>query len=695
MKMHNGGANHNNGYFSSDSCIDSLYAFTYNLPKSVGIKSIYGLPCSDGLINVDVTAQDGYPPYTYLITEKDGSPYNVNNGSNGLFQNLPKGIYMFTIVDSCGNSINRKFEITKLSLPKIDAQNICDGQTGKLSVLQLPAMNYKWWKKSNPSNIISNTYYYDFAPFHIATDTGTYYVVMASTLVGVCVSDTITIHISSNLINPNSGNDTTVSICRTANMINLSDYLSSDADKNGTWYEVSNSNLLADNYWFPSLISAGTYQFEYITNGLCSGADTSHLTVITVDTPLSPIISDITNQTCASGGSAIIGNLPENGTWIISLNTNDTIINGTGSSYLLSGLKTGIDTIQISSIAGCSSDKAIFDIPFTGNLNLQITSKTSDTICYGNSSNIVAQTNGTQISWTPAAGLSDTGIATPAASPQTSTVYHITSTLGLCTQTDSVLIIVNPLPIAVVDNDTTICPYQNTQLYGSGGILYEWSPSSFLSNKNSPNPTVIQPTYNIIYSLKVTDTNGCTSNNSAQTGVNLYPQVVVGTQYTSDVSFEEQTQLQAVDVNNVGIADYLWSPPDGLSDVHIANPVLTVGSIENYIVTATSKDGCTGTGNVVLKIYAKPDLFVPSAFTPNGDMLNDVFKPIPISIKELTFAVYNRYGNKLIETPEQNKGWDGTFNGTKQPAGTYVWYAEAVTLYDEKIFKKGTVVLIR
>lgn len=217
-----------------------------------------------------------------------------------------------------------------------------------------------------------------------------------------------------------------------------------------------------------------------------------------------------------------------------------------------------------------------------------------------------------------------------------------------------------------------------------------------MSNKNISEPKVIQPAYNIIYSLKVTDNNGCTSSNVAQTAVSLYPQVVIITDYISDVAFNEQIQLQAKDVNNVGIVDYSWSPTNGLSNSRIQNPILTVGYTDNYTITGISKDGCYGTDNISLRIFSKPDIFVPGAFSPNNDGTNDIFKPIPIAIKEITvFAIFDRYGNKIFETHELNKGWDGTYNGSKQQSGTYVWYAEAISIFNEKILKKGTVVLLR
>lgn len=89
-------------------------------------------------------------------------------------------------------------------------------------------------------------------------------------------------------------------------------------------------------------------------------------------------------------------------------------------------------------------------------------------------------------------------------------------------------------------------------------------------------------------------------------------------------------------------------------------------------------------------------MYVPTAFTPNGDGNNDILRPILIGMKELRyFKVYNRFGNLLYSTTDIGKGWDGTYGGKGQDPATYVWYAEGVTYKGEVRFKKGYAILIR
>jgi gliding motility-associated-like protein len=88
---------------------------------------------------------------------------------------------------------------------------------------------------------------------------------------------------------------------------------------------------------------------------------------------------------------------------------------------------------------------------------------------------------------------------------------------------------------------------------------------------------------------------------------------------------------------------------------------------------------------------------VPTAFTPNGDGLNDFFGPLnALAAENFLFRVYNRWGGLLFETNDWTKPWDGTSNGTAQPAGNYVWtltYRDLLT--GRNVGRKGSFVLIR
>ena len=136
--------------------------------------------------------------------------------------------------------------------------------------------------------------------------------------------------------------------------------------------------------------------------------------------------------------------------------------------------------------------------------------------------------------------------------------------------------------------------------------------------------------------------------------------------------------------------------PAGLSDASIQNPVATVNKNTTYTVVASTPNGCEGTGTIAITAFAVADIFVPNAFSPNSDGRNDVFKAIPIGIKEFKyFAVYNRWGQRVFFTTNPAVGWTGSINGAPMQTGAYVWSAAGITFKGDLIERKGTVVLFR
>jgi gliding motility-associated-like protein len=154
---------------------------------------------------------------------------------------------------------------------------------------------------------------------------------------------------------------------------------------------------------------------------------------------------------------------------------------------------------------------------------------------------------------------------------------------------------------------------------------------------------------------------------------------------------------QPLQLMATGGVNYLWTPNTWLNNPAVQKPISKPQNNIRYTVTATSVNGCTASDYIDVIVYRlAADMYVPKAFTPNGDGNNDVFRPILLGMKELRlFRVYNRFGQLLFETKQIGKGWDGTFKGRGQDPATYVWYAEAVSYTDEVKFKKGYVVLIR
>ena len=158
----------------------------------------------------------------------------------------------------------------------------------------------------------------------------------------------------------------------------------------------------------------------------------------------------------------------------------------------------------------------------------------------------------------------------------------------------------------------------------------------------------------------------------------------------------ESVILSAVAAGNF---TYSWTPVAGLSNPSIQNPTITPVESTTWYVTITDSNGCSNTDSVslVLKqvLCEEPELFIPNAFTPNGDQNNDVLFVRGNTIKELLLRVYDRWGEKVFETTNPKLGWDGTYKGKLATPAVYVYYLEITCFGNEKFFKKGNVTLIR
>ena len=136
---------------------------------------------------------------------------------------------------------------------------------------------------------------------------------------------------------------------------------------------------------------------------------------------------------------------------------------------------------------------------------------------------------------------------------------------------------------------------------------------------------------------------------------------------------------------------YLWTPPISLTGETTLDPRISPPSDITYSLTVTSADGCTNHDEVEIKVLN--ELYVPTAFTPNGDGLNDVWRlPSLESYPDAEVTIYNRWGQPVFHAKAPYIAWDGTFNGKPQATGTYIYF---IDLKNNLSPLKGTITLIR
>lgn len=359
----------------------------------------------------------------------------------------------------------------------------------------------------------------------------------------------------------------------------------------------------------------------------------------------------------------------------------------------LNGLATGIYQVAVTDAHGCVG-AATAKVDLVNDLTVEAGSV--QPLCEGARVTLHAASPATAYTWSPSTGLSDAAISDPVLTASTTQQYTVTATTGPCQAQASVLVTVLPAPVAAAGPDISLCYGKSVSLNGSGGVTYAWTPATWLDNAQLAAPTVEDPVSTITYHLSVTGADGCTSLNPAAVTVAVSPPAEIFAGDDTTVAIGEPLQLQAVDVNNTGFTGYSWTPADGLNNPAIANPVAVLQNDETYTVTAWSDAGCEATGFVKVKVYAGPAIYVPNAFTPNGDGHNDILRAIPVGIAQFRFfRIYNRYGQLVFSTSDAAKGWDGYLVGQLQGPATFVWAAEGVDYQGKVLARKGTVVLVR
>jgi gliding motility-associated-like protein len=230
-----------------------------------------------------------------------------------------------------------------------------------------------------------------------------------------------------------------------------------------------------------------------------------------------------------------------------------------------------------------------------------------------------------------------------------------------------------------LDTSTLICEGQSRTLSPSGGpyASYLWSDGSSASSLSVSGVGT--------YWVKITDVHGCVASDTAQIITIAPPPKNF---LTPDTTICQYGDLKLT--TSRPFDSYSWSDLTSMSTITIQQP-------GTYWVTVTDANGCTGTDTVaVTRKECMIGLFVPNAFTPNGNGRNFLFRPLLYGgIKLLEFAVYDRFGQRVFETRTPLSGWDGRIGANEAPAGTYVWYCRYQMQGEPVTLQKGTVLLIR
>jgi gliding motility-associated-like protein len=264
---------------------------------------------------------------------------------------------------------------------------------------------------------------------------------------------------------------------------------------------------------------------------------------------------------------------------------------------------------------------------------------------------------------------------------------------------DKIISVLTP-PSLSVNNETIICLGNKTQLNATGGLSYQWFPTQSLDNSTIFNPYA-NPESDTFYSVVITTSN--TINGSAcQFSLNT----LVKVSQLSLIPISVNANPTVIITGNGTTLNYIGSPGALVTwyPLNSTNPAtgysVTAFPDKPTTYTAIATNGaCAERLQVRVDAYEngciEKDLFIPNTFTPNNDGQNDVLYVRGLKVDEITFSIYNRWGELVFETKDKTKGWEGNYKGKPAELGVYGWMVTAKCITGVSTFKKGNITLIR
>ncbi|MBL4657424.1 MAG: gliding motility-associated C-terminal domain-containing protein [Flavobacteriales bacterium] len=652
----------------------------YNPPPSIDLGNDTAL-CQGQLLTLDATA----PNASYLWQ---------NNSTNPTYNVTLQGIYSVQVTNTCG-TVADTIVVNYNPLPNTDLGNdttLCQGEVLTLDVTT-PSAFYQW--KGNSTN-----------PTYTITQQGTYWVTVTA---NNCSSqDTIIVNFNP-VPNTDLGNDTT--LCQ-------GEILTLKASTPGASY------LWQDNSTNPTynVTLQGTYSVTVTINN-CSSSDT-------INVNFNPVPNiDLGNDTTLCQGALLTldattpnafyiwqdnstnptYNVTQKGTYWVCVNANNcssldtinvnfnlipntvlgndtTLCQGAlftldattaNSSYLWQDSSTnptfnvsqqGTYWVQLLNNCGTIADTIVVNYTSLPPINLG-----NDTVlCQGEQFTLDASTPNASYLWQNNSTSSTYIVNQPG-------TYGVTVSVNNCSSADLINVLFNPLPNLDLGSNAILC---------DGDILtfdIATFNASYLWQDNSINPAYIvtEPgTYWVNLSV-----NNCTASDSINVDYQANPNAIVSNDTNICLG-------SSIVLNASGGDTYVWSPSAGLSNPFVSNPLASPLGTTIYTVNVES-DGCFGSDTVIIEVDPECSVFVPDIFSPNGDGNNDVVYVQGKGIKEIHFAVFDRWGKKIFETTDISEGWDGTFKGKKLNSAVFVYYLEAVFISGKEIADKGDITLIR
>lgn len=656
------------GVLVTDSFNCFLFEFntlTDNPPLVVTVGAVVDVDCNSSASgSIQLTVTGGVPAYTFNWSDPMATGQNPSN--------LPAGTYTVTVTDqnNCTDVASATInEPTAISASVFNVTNVsCNGYTdGGIDVDitgGTPPYTYLWSNNATTedlSGVGAGNYTLlitdaNGCPFGVQNTVVTEPAVLTSSLTKV---------------DPSCSGAANGSATATANGGTPPySYLWSTG---GTTATINN-------------LAGGTYTVLITDNHNCFITDTITLISAGAITAV-PTITDVTCFGAANGSIdlAVTGGFaPYLYTWAPA---------GSGNTNPLTGLSGGQYDLTITDDIGCTATFSYFvDEPDSMILELIPT----NVLCYGDASGIASPIiNGGSPSYT--FDWSD-GQQSQVATGLNPGTISLTVTDGHgCTATNSV-VIQGPDSFAVQATQVT-----NVTCNGGsdGGVILNVSGGTAdylyaVDNLNFQSTGDFTGLEAGTYTAFVLDANNCSATASFTVTEPdewsvTFAEPYVFTARGGSVDLEPQ-----IVGSGIVPATYSWSPADGLDCTDCAQVSATPIETTTYTVTITDTSGCVQEGQVAVVVKNGYEVFMPNAFSPNGDGLNDTWIPLDYgSIKTIDLKIFNRWGSMVFNTQTVGQGWDGTFKGEALTPDTYIYYMVGTYQDGSEFSETGSIALVR
>ncbi|MFM2387697.1 MAG: hypothetical protein RL660_2454 [Bacteroidota bacterium] len=580
-------------------------------------------PCLNDTITL--TASGGVQ-YTWTATP--GLSVSSQNTAQAIISN-PTQTYTVTATDNDGCTTSTIININA-SIPALTItgdNTVCLGQSTTLAASG--AISYVW-----SGGIVNNT---AFTP-----STSTSYTVTGTDANGCTASTSITVTVINLVVQTSSP----ATVCQ-----GLSTALSACCGTSYSWSpSASLNNALIANPSASPIVNTIYTVLVTDVNG-CTGTNTQAITVAPTPTVqisasnTSPCISD--TITLSASGASTYNWVPTSGLSVASPSIAQAIINSATQTY----------TVIAVDNSGCTSSSTI---SIAG--KAPIITITGNPVCCPGQTTVLSASGAQSYSWS--GGIVNNIPFSPAAT----TTYTVVGTdANGCTSANTFTVSIPQLLVEII-GPTQVCEGQSASLSAGGALTYYWTPTI-------ENAIPFVPTSGGTYTVIAVDVNGCTT--SATHSISILPPPSVSVTKSGDIACNTSSPI----LSAAGALSYTWAPTSSLSSS--TGQSVTSSATQTTTYTVTGVEGlCADTASITVYFNeGAASIFVPNAFTPNSDGVNDCFAIKSLStVYDIDLKIYDRWGKMVFATTSLTECWNGVIgNYTDCNEGIYYYTLRANT----------------